>query len=358
MYAVVMAGGKGTRFWPKSRERMPKHLLDIVCEKTIIQETVDRIVPLIPAENILIVTGISHAEELMKQVPQIPEKNIIIEPVGRNTAPCIGLAALHIKRKAPDGVMVVLPADHLIMDAIRFRHILSVAADMARQGDYLLTVGIKPTSPETGYGYLERGTVKAVINGEDVYEVKSIREKPAFEQAKAFLEKGDFYWNSGMFIWGVDTILRAIERWLPDLHSGLLEIETALGSDREKRIVDQVYRKIQSISIDYGVMEKADNALLIRGDFGWSDIGSWDALWEVSDKDEKGNAARVGGAFVGVGARNSLVHSPRKLVALVGVEDLIIVETDDSLLVCKKGCSQDVKKVVEVLEAKNMKEYL
>jgi mannose-1-phosphate guanylyltransferase len=358
MYAVIMAGGKGTRFWPKSRERMPKHLLDIVSERTIIQETIDRILPLIPAENILIVTGLSHAGELMKQAPGIPEENIIIEPVGRNTAPCIGLAALHIKRKSPDAVMVVLPADHLINDAARFCHLLSLAAEMARQGDYLLTIGIKPTFPETGYGYIEQGSLKATIKGEEIYEVKSIREKPALEQANTFLEKGGFYWNSGMFVWRVETILREIGRWLPELHKGLLRIEESIGTDREKEIVDRVYRDIKPISIDYGVMEKADNVLLMRGDFGWSDMGSWDSLWDVSEKDENGNAAHVRGLFVGVEAKNTLIHSPRKLVALVGVEDLIVVETEDSLLICKRGRSQDVKKVVEILEVNNMKEYL
>jgi mannose-1-phosphate guanylyltransferase len=358
MYAVIMAGGKGTRFWPKSREKMPKHLLDIVSEKTIIQETVERIAPIVPAENILIVTGLSHADELMKQVPQILAENILIEPVGRNTAPCIGLAALHIKRKSPEGVMAVLPADHLIGDSDRFRQLLSYAADMAGRGDYLLTIGITPVFPETGYGYIEQGELKCNVNGESVYAVASIREKPALEQAKAFLEKGGFYWNSGMFVWRADTILHAIEKWLPDIYAGLLQIEDAIGTDREKEMIDHVYREIKPISIDYGVMEKADNVFLIRGDFGWSDVGSWDTLWEVSNKDSNGNAVHGQGLFIGVEAKNSLVHSPRKLVALVGVEDLIIVETEDSLLICKRGCSQDVKKAVENLQEKNLKDYL
>ena len=358
MYAVIMAGGKGTRFWPKSRERMPKHLLDIVSEKTIIQETIDRIVPLIPVENILIVTGHSHAEALARQLPHIPEKNIIIEPVGRNTAPCIGLAALHIKRRSPDDVMVVLPADHLITDVPRFRRLLSTAAEVAAQSDSLLTIGIQPTYPETGYGYLEQGILKATIKGEEIYEVKSIREKPALEQAKVFLNKGGFFWNSGMFLWRADTILRAIKKWLPDLHQGLLQIEGAIGTDEEKNIVERVYHMISSISIDYGVMEKADNVLLVKGDFGWSDMGSWDALWEVLEKDEHGNAVHGKALFIGVDAQDSLIQSSRKLVALVGVEDLIVVETEDSLLICKRGCSQDVKKVVEILEHKKMKEFL
>ena len=358
MYAVIMAGGKGTRFWPKSREKMPKHLLDIVSARTIIQETVERIAPLIPEENILIVTGQSHADELMRQVPRIPKENIIIEPLGRNTAPCIGLAALHIRRKSPQDVMVVLPADHLIHNASRFCRLLSAAADMAGRGDYLVTIGIRPTSPETGYGYIEKGDLITAVNGENIYTVKSVREKPPLKQAKAFLKKGGFYWNSGMFVWRVDTILEAIEEWLPQIHDGLLQIESDMGTDGEKEALRRVYKTIPSISIDYGIMEKADNTLLIEGDFGWSDIGSWDALWEVSDKDENGNAATYRDLFVGVDARNSLIHAPRKFVALLGVEDLIVVDTEDALLICKRGGSQDVKKVVEILEDKKKKEYL
>ena len=358
MYAVIMAGGKGTRFWPKSREKMPKHLLDIVSARTIIQETVERIAPLIPEENILIVTGQSHADELMRQVPRVPRENIIIEPLGRNTAPCIGLAGLHIKRKSPHDVMVVLPADHLIHNASRFRRILSAAADMAGRDDYLVTIGITPTSPETGYGYIEKGNLITAVNGENIYTVKSIREKPPLKRAKDFLRKGGFYWNSGMFVWNVDAILDAVERWLPQIYEGLLQIESAIGTDREEEALRTVYKTIPSMSIDYGVMEKADNVLLIEGDFGWSDVGSWDALWEISGKDEKGNAANCRDLFVGVDARNSLIHSPRKLVALLGVEDLIVVDTEDSLLICKRGSSQDVKKVVEILEDKKKKEYL
>ncbi|MGZ6275992.1 MAG: mannose-1-phosphate guanylyltransferase [Syntrophales bacterium] len=357
MYAVIMAGGKGTRFWPKSRERMPKHLLDIVSPRTIIQETIERIAPLIPKENILIVTGESHADELMRQVPHIPQENIIIEPLGRNTAPCIGLASFYIRRKSPHDVMVVLPADHLIEDASRFRNLLSIAADMASRGDYLVTIGIRPTGPETGYGYIEKGDLRAAINGENIYAVKSIREKPPLKQAKAFLKKGGFYWNSGMFVWNVSTILRAIEKWLPQIHEGLIRMEDAVGTEGEREAVRRVYQTIPSISIDYGVMEKADNILLIEGDFGWSDMGSWDALWEVSNKDENGNAMNCD-LFIGVNARNSLIHSPRKLVTLLGVEDLIVVDTEDSLLICKRGSSQDVKKVVEILEEKKKKEYL
>jgi mannose-1-phosphate guanylyltransferase len=353
-----MAGGRGTRFWPKSRERMPKHLLDIAGERTLIQETVTRIETLVPAENILIVTGLSHAGELMKQLPNIPPENVLIEPVGRNTAPCIGLAALHVKRKHPEEVMAVLPADHIITDAREFCEVLSIAAEVARQGNYLVTIGIPPTRPEVGYGYIERGTLKISVRGRDVHEVASIREKPPLETAKTFLKQGGFYWNSGMFVWRVDAILRAMEKFLPALHQSMIGIEEAMGTDREQEIIDREYAHIEPISIDYGVMEKAKNVLLIRGDFGWSDVGSWDALWEISGRDEDGNAASTCGHFVGVDAKDSLVHSTGKMVALIGVKDLIVVETEDSLLICKRGRSQDVKKVVDILEKKNMKEFL
>ncbi len=356
MYAVIMAGGRGTRFWPKSREKMPKHLQDILGKRTLIQETVDRIGPLIPVKNILIVTGANHSDVIKQQLPNLPEENIIVEPVGRNTAPCIGLAAMHIKKMNPEGVMVVLPSDHYIADEEAFRRTLAIASEMAQRGDYLLTIGIKPTGPETGYGYMEQGEAVAAIRGKEIFQVKSFREKPDIEQAITFLEDGGFFWNSGMFIWKVSTILNKIEKLLPDLYKGLREIEDALGTDSEKDIINKVYQEITPISIDYGIMEKTGETLLVRGDFGWSDIGSWSALWEMWDKDENGNAAK--GRFVSVDSSNSLIYSPDKLVALVGVEDLIVVETADSLLVCKKNASQDVKKLVAMLEEKNMKEYL
>jgi len=356
MYTVIMAGGRGARFWPKSREKMPKHLLDITGKKTIIQETVGRIEPLIPTENILIVTGATHSDEVMRQLPQLPEKNIIIEPFARNTAPCIGLAAMHIKNRDPEGVMVVLPSDHYIADEDAFRRTLSIAGEMAQRGNRLLTVGIKPTRPETGYGYMEQGKPAAIIEGEEIFEVKSFREKPDLRQAEDFLQDGGFFWNSGMFVWKVSAILNEIERYLPDLYGGLREVEDALGSDGEKDIVYKVYRELTPVSIDYGVMEKARETLLVRGDFGWTDAGSWNALWEMFNKDEDGNAVR--GRFIGVDSSNSFVYSPDKLVALVGVKDIVVVETDDSLLICGRQSSQDVKKIVEILEEKNMKEYL
>jgi mannose-1-phosphate guanylyltransferase len=358
MYAVIMAGGRGTRFWPRSREKKPKHLLDIVSKRTIIQETVDRIKPLIPPENILIVTGKKHARELIKQLPEIPAQNIIIEPVGKNTAACIGLAALHIRKKVPDDVMVVLPSDHAIGDSRKYLEVISAAAKVADQEGGLVTIGIKPSSPQTGFGYIEQGQSLRNVSGKEVFRVKSIREKPDLQKARKFVQSGKFYWNSGMFIWKASIILKEIERCLPDLYTGLMKIKEVLGTSKEETTLPRVYKRLASISIDYGVMEKADNAFMLPGDFGWSDVGSWDALWEISAKDNQGNALTGSGSAIFTDTEGALVYSPKKLVALVGVKDLIIIETKDALLICKKGRSQDVKKVVDTLEAAKKKKYL
>jgi mannose-1-phosphate guanylyltransferase len=357
MHAVIMAGGRGTRFWPRSRERKPKHLLDIISERTILQETVDRIKPLIPCENILVVTGKKHARDLIKQLPEIPVRNIIIEPEGKNTAACIGLAAVHIQKRTPDDVMVVLPSDHAIADSLKYLSVIA-AADAASNEEGLVTIGIKPSSIQTGFGYIEQGDFSREINGEKVFRVKSIREKPDFSTAKEFVEKGTFYWNSGMFIWKTSAILHQIKRQLPELYKGLEKIRESLGLPEEIKTVPRIYKKLASISIDYGVMEKAENVFMLEGDFGWSDVGSWDSLWELSPKDMKGNAALNGSRTISEDSEGSLIYNPRRLTALVGVKDLIIVETKDALLICKKGRSQDVKAIVEKLEMEKRKEYL
>lgn len=335
---------------------MPKHLLDILGERTIIRETVDRIRPLVPAERTLIVTGRSHAAEVIRQLPEIPPENILIEPVGRNTAPCIGLAALHILRRVQDAVMLVLPSDHRIGDDDAYRSVLRIAAETALRGDSLVTIGIPPTGPETGYGYIEQGELFSKSGADEIYRVRSIREKPPRQQAESFLAQGGFSWNSGMFVWRASTIVKAIKQYLPDLHQGLLEIGEALGTDQEEEVVGSTYAGLKSVSIDYGVMEKAQDVLVIPGDFGWSDLGSWDTLWEVSQKDENGNAVR--GGFIGVDAADSLIQSTGKLVALVGVKDLLVVETKDALLICRRGRSQDVRKIVEALEKRGLTSYL
>lgn len=351
MHAVIMAGGRGTRFWPRSREKKPKHLLDIVSRRTIIQETVDRIKPLIQPKNILVVTGRKHARELIRQLPEVPAENILIEPVGRNTAACIGLAAIHVQKKVKDDVMVVLPSDHGIGDPVQYRKVIAAAALAAEKDNALVTIGINPTSPQTGFGYMEGGESVGRVADEMLLRVKSFREKPNLKQAQAFIQDGNFFWNSGMFVWKTSTILNEIERFLPDLHAGLMTIKASLGKASETKTVSAIYKRLASISIDYGVMEKAKDVYIIPASFGWSDVGSWDALWELSAKDGNGNASASGSQAIFEGTENALVYSPKKLVALVGMKDVIVVETKDALLICKKGRSQDVKKIVDALEA-------
>jgi mannose-1-phosphate guanylyltransferase len=244
----------------------------------------------------------------------------------------------------------------MIGDEITFRRVLDEAGKIAAEGNPLVTIGIRPTAPETGYGYIEQGDPFPAGGDGGIRRVRSIREKPPLEQARDFLRRGRFLWNSGMFVWKASTILGAIKRLLPELHEGLLQIREALGTEREEEIVGEVYSAQKSVSIDYGVMEKEEDVLVVPGDFDWSDLGSWDTLWEVSGKDENGNVTR--GSLIGIDAFDSLVHSPRKLVALVGVRDLLVVETDDALLICRRGRSQDVRKVVETLERNGLKSYL
>lgn len=354
MYCLIMAGGRGTRFWPRSRGASPKQLIDIISEKTMIQETVARISPLVPPEKIIIVTGRDHAEDLILQVPEIPADNIIIEPFGRNTAPCICLAALKVNAIDPDEDMIVLPADHFISDEEGFLASLRTASAAARQTDSLVTLGIKPTAPETGYGYIKCGEVAGVFDGQTFYRAEKFLEKPDLEKAKQFLSEGGFVWNSGMFIWKVSAALKAIETFLPDIFTRLGTVFKGTSID-ETRLKD-AFTAIDSISIDYGVMEKASNVITLKGDFGWNDIGSWSAVYDIAPKDADGNACR--GRVVSVDAKNTMVYSPKKLVSIVGLDNVCVIESDDALLVCAMDRVQDVKKVVEKLEEQNMGEYL
>ncbi|MBI5475545.1 MAG: mannose-1-phosphate guanylyltransferase [Ignavibacteriales bacterium] len=359
VYAVIMAGGVGTRFWPRSREKSPKQLLEIVGKKSMIQNTVSRISDLIDPKNIMIVTNKIQKLSIAKQLPNVPEENIITEPIGRNTAPCIGLAGLFVRRMDPEAVMVVLPADHIMHDEEEFRRVLRLATWVAYESGKLVTVGIQPTRPETGYGYIQ------VVDEDDgknpyfkkgVYKVKTFAEKPNAETAKVFLQSGDFLWNSGMFIWRVDTILKEIETHIPEMYAELMKIDEAIGHKNYDNIVETTYKIIRGISIDYGVMEKAKEVYVLKGNFGWSDVGSWDEVYRISGKDENGNSI-TGQAFLH-NTKNSMVYAGSKIVATVGVQDLIIIATDDAVLVCKQGESQEVKEVVDYLRRKQKNDYL
>lgn len=359
VYAVIMAGGVGTRFWPRSRERTPKQLLEIAGERTMIQNTVQRLDGFVAPKNIFVVTNKLQKNAIVKQLPTVAAENILVEPVGRNTAPCIGLAAMFVHRLDPDGVMVVLPADHVIRDEREFLRVLDVGVKVAHESSSLVTIGIQPTYPETGYGYIQivedrESKDRALPQG--VFRVKTFAEKPNLPTAQRFVESGDFLWNSGMFIWRADVILNEIKRSLPELHGHLMSIEPSLGTSLFDQSLERAYGLMRGISIDYGVMEKTASVYVIRGKFGWNDVGSWDEVYSLSSKDEQGN--HLHGKIIPLNTSNSYIHTSDKLVATVGIDDLIVINTPDAILICKRGASQDVKEIVDHLRRKQMNEYL
>ncbi len=357
--AVIMAGGVGTRFWPRSREKSPKQFLEIIGKKTMIQTTVERLDKFVRIQDIFVVTNKVQQSLVKKQIPELPEENIIIEPVGRNTAPCIGLAAMHVMKLDPNAVMVVLPSDHLIQKVDEFQRVLGVAVETAYKSSSLLTIGITPTHPETGYGYIQMFDEKGDHNpyfDKGVLKVKTFAEKPNLATAEKFLKSGDFLWNSGMFVWRADAILNQMHICLPDMFAELVKIQQVLGTPQYQSTLDKVYGLIRGISIDYGVMEKADVVYVIPGDFGWNDVGSWREVLKVSGKDDNGNS--ITGKVILRDAKNCLVYSPDKLVAVIGAEDLVIINSEDAILVCKTNRSQDVKEIADYLRRKQMNEYL
>ena len=352
MYAVILAGGSGTRFWPKSRRRRPKQLLNIVGATSMLRQTVERVLPLIPYERILIVSGAELADVVRHELPELPSENLLIEPVGRNTTPAIGLAAMVLKTRDPNAVMAVLPADHVIRKKRRLLQGLKKGERILRKHTVLITLGIRPTRPETGYGYIEQGEKFE----EGAFRVRRFTEKPVRRTAERFLKTGRFSWNSGMFLWKAADILFAIQRFCPELYQGLIKIEKVLGTEKEEQTIRRVYKKIRGDSIDYAVLEKADNILVIPVDLGWNDVGSWSALDELLNKDKNGNV--IHGDPILLDTRNSIFYSEGRMIAAVGVEDLIVVETGDAILVCRKSQSQDVRKVVDLLKEKWLDQYL
>ncbi|MDP2885905.1 MAG: mannose-1-phosphate guanylyltransferase [Ignavibacteria bacterium] len=358
-FAVIMAGGVGARFWPRSRERSPKQFLEILGGGTMIENTLSRLKPLVDQSNVFVVTNRIQADIVRQLVPEMPSSNVLAEPIGRNTAACVGLSALWINRVDPDALMVVLPADHIVLNTEEFLRILQLALRVAQEKDALVTIGIKPTHPETGYGYIQSAEEEIDRNeyrSQGVYRVKTFAEKPNLETAERFLESGDFLWNSGIFVWKASVILRELEIHLPELHEQLLDVRASIGTPVYEQTLEHAYRIIRSISIDYGIMEKAGNVYVVKGDFGWSDVGSWDEVVRLTPTDDAGNSIR--GRTILVDSNNNYVDAGKKIVATIGVDDLIIISTDDALLVCKKERSQEVKEVVDFIRRKQMNEYL
>ena len=352
--ALIMAGGRGERFWPKSRMNLPKQFLSLTGDgKTMIQLTVERIAPLVDIQDVYIATNESYRHLVLEQLPNLPEENILCEPVGRNTAPCIGLGAAHISKKYGDALMMVLPSDHLIKYEPIFRQTLQDACRVAEQGENLVTLGITPDEPETGYGYIK---FNPNVTLERAYAVERFVEKPNLEKAKEYLASQEYLWNSGMFIWKVSTILNNIKAYLPEMYEGLETIKAAIGTEAQESVLKATFPGLQSVSVDYGIMEKAQNIYTLAGTFGWDDVGSWLAVGRIQKTNEFGNV--VSGSVVSVNTRNCIIQGGSKLIATVGLSDIVVVDTEDALLVCNKENAGEIKKVLESLKITNQYQYL
>ncbi len=355
LYAVIMAGGSGTRLWPLSRQSEPKQALKLIGDRTMFQHAVDRLTPSFPPERILVVTNSQIAEVLRPQAPQLPADNFILEPAGRDSAPAAGLAAVHLLRRDPEAIMVMLTADHYIVDTVQFRAALAAAEQVAADGT-ILTLGIRPMQPSTAFGYIRLGEAQVMVDGFRVYRSGGFTEKPDARTAARFLEEGRYVWNSGMFVWRGDRLLAEFAAQLPDLHAALVSIGTALGTPAAEQVLAEEWSKIRRISIDYGIMEHADRVSVIPVDIGWSDIGSWGALLDVLDGDEHGNVAN--GELLSLDAQGCYVRSSSRLVAAIGLRDLVIVDTPDVLLVCTRDRAEEVKMLVNRLAAQGKTSYL
>lgn len=357
IYSVIMAGGLGSRFWPQSRKAHPKQFLNVFGEATLLQNTLARMQGLVPPERSLVVTHERYVAQTRAQLPALPKRNILAEPMSRNTAPCIAYAAVKLLTQDPDATMIVLPADHLIRDVAQFHTVLRVAIDAAQEPGALVTIGINPTHPETGYGYVQ---FDASAGGAQerlrAHPVRTFAEKPNLATAERFLDSGDFLWNSGMFIWRADTILEQMKEHLPATYEAFAPLAPSIGTEAEQTAVKKAYHNSQRISIDYGVMERSAKVYVVPGSFGWSDVGDWRAVYDLSDKDDHGNALQ-NHAIVHDSSR-CLVHAGGRLVVLVGIHDTVVVDTNDALLVCHRDSTQQVKNVVEYLHAHQLEEYV
>lgn len=359
-YAMIMAGGGGTRLWPLSRADRPKQMLKLIGERTLFQVAVDRLLGLFPADNILVVTSEFQAEIFKQQSPEIPAENYIIEPEGRDTAAAIGLASVVLQKRDPQAIMAVVTADHFIEREGRFLHVLRAAHQVAADG-HLVTLGIQPTFPSTGFGYIQQGSYLGTYENIVVFSALSFKEKPNTETAQKFLEAEDHSWNSGMFIWQIGQVLGEFERQMPKLFKALSKIKDAYGTEDYDKVLRQEWKKLDKVSIDFGIMEGAENVAVIpaRG-LGWSDVGSWNAVYDALQHDADGNVFNVK-HHISEETRNSLVFTnglSDRLIVTIGVEDLIVVDTGDVIMVCDQSHAQKVKDIVKRLEESNQTDYL
>ena len=352
--ALIMAGGKGERFWPRSRVSLPKQFLSLTDDgKTMIQLTVERISPLVNIEDVYIATNKNYKELVKQQLPGIPEENILCEPVGRNTAPCIGLGAAHVAKKYDDATMIVLASDHLIKNNEIFTETFTQACEVAEKGENLVTIGITPNYPETGYGYIkyDQNTKEG-----SAYAVEKFVEKPVLEVAKEYLADGHYLWNSGMFVWKVSTILNNFKKLLPESYAALMKIKESVGTADEEAVLNKEFMNLEAESVDYAIMEKADNIYIIPGNFGWDDIGSWLAVGRIKKTDDDNNV--VNGNVVAVNTKNCVIEGADKLIATVGLRDMVVVDTKDATLISTKENAGEIKKVLAKLREIGKNQYL
>ena len=351
-YGVIMAGGGGTRFWPLSRQATPKQLLNLSGKDLMVNEAIDRLSKTAGKDDIFIVTNKTQVAKMLEATNgRIQKNHILSEPSARNTAACVGYAAMEIVKKYGDGIMVITPSDAYIKNEAEFTRVLGIAVKAAEEKDALVTVGITPTFAATGYGY-----IKFQKSGEDSLKVLEFKEKPDEATAKAYVESGEYAWNSGMFIWKASTILKKFEQFLPDIYADLCKIGDAMNTSEEAKTIEEIYPKITSISIDYGIMEKADDVYVVPGEFGWNDVGSFDMMGVLHDSDAKGNICI--GDNISIDSKDCITYSSGRLVATIGLENVVVIETKDAVLVCDKSKVQDVKKVVEQLKADKRNELL
>ncbi len=367
-YAVILAGGRGTRFWPRSRTRTPKQLLNIVGETTMLQQTASRLAPLFRDADLWVVTNREQAAAVREQLPKIPGAQILAEPVGRNTAAAIGLAAIHLTKKSGDALMAVLPADHYIAQPQRYRAVVREAMRIAREPGEMCVLGIPPAHPETGFGYIERAG-GAAERGARAFDVRRFTEKPPIALARKYVASGRFYWNAGMFFWRASTFLENLRKFLPRTHELLMELRAAIGTSRYARALATIYPRLENISVDYAILEPATREKgkpvvhVLPAEIGWSDIGSWAAVYELLAA-RGTNQNRTSGASISsvphleIDASGNFLWSPTKFIAAIGVNDLVVVETPDALLICPRDRAQDVGKIVKWLETSKRKDLL
>ena len=355
-YCLIMAGGAGTRFWPRSRVKKPKQYLSLFGDQSLIQESVKRFANFIPEEAIFVVSAKSQQEVLESQTGNLPKANLIFEPVGKNTLPAIGLAALLIADKDPDGVMIVSPSDHLIQNDELFRQCIESAVLIAEKKEGIVTIGITPKFPATGYGYVQTGEEVQIGQSIKSYTVQKFVEKPNVDVATGYLQSGGFFWNSGIFVFKVSVFLDAVKTHAPELYADLMRIKEHIGIESYEEALDRIYREVKSISIDYGILEKANNVFLVQGDFVWNDLGSWEEVYKYNAKDENQNVQA--GKVIFIDTKNSYVYAPDSLVAIVGLEDVIVVQEGNTILVCKRDQAEEIKAVVGEITERKLDQYL